>query len=339
MKLLRFVPIKLTLFLVLGILLGSTLDFGILPSLILTSIFVVALGVVFFKERSRKGPVFGITTALLTITMGVLSVALSNPLNAHNHYSKQGLQTEGSWRLKIREVLKPTSFSNRYLANVLSLDGEKVSGKTLLNQPHEPTFPHLQVDDEIVVFANAEAVNSPLNPHQFDYKKYMRGLGITDRIQITEENYILNPNSASTFYGAAASARNKIISKLKKADFGEEELGIIQALLLGQRNDISVETYDTYKNAGAVHILAVSGLHIGILLLLLQFVLRPVELLPYGKKFKLAVVVILLWGFAFLAGLSASVIRAVTMFSFVAYALYLNRPSNTFNILALSMFF
>ncbi len=50
-------------------------------------------------------------------------------------------------------------------------------------------------------------------------------------------------------------------------------------------------------------------------------------------------IVLLLWGFAFLAGLSASVVRAVTMFSFVAYALYLNRPSNTFNILALSMFF
>jgi competence protein ComEC len=67
--------------------------------------------------------------------------------------------------------------------------------------------------------------------------------------------------------------------------------------------------------------------------------LRPMELLPNGKTFKLVVVVFLLWSFAFLAGLSASVVRAVTMFSFVAYAMYLNRPSNTFNILALSMFF
>jgi competence protein ComEC len=63
------------------------------------------------------------------------------------------------------------------------------------------------------------------------------------------------------------------------------------------------------------------------------------EFLPKGKTFKLVAIVLLLWGFAFLAGLSASVVRAVTMFSFVAYALYLNRPSNTFNILALSMFF
>jgi competence protein ComEC len=339
MKLLRFVPIKLTIFLVLGILLGSLLDFRILPSLTMTLIFILVLGLVFLKERSRKGVVFGITTALLTISMGMLSFALSNPFNVRNHYAKKGVQTEGNWRLKIREVLKPTSFSKRYLANVISLEGEKVSGKILLNQSINATHLQLQVDDELVIYTSAAPIYPALNPHQFDYQKYMQGLGVTDQIQLVEENYILETNSATTIYGAAAATRNKIITKLKKANFGEDELDIIQALLLGQRNDISADTYNDYKNAGAVHILAVSGLHIGVLLLLLQFLFRPLEILPHGKKFKLAVIVILLWGFAFLAGLSASIIRAVTMFTFVAYALYLNRPSNTFNILALSMFF
>lgn len=337
MKLLRFVPIKLTLFLVLGILLGSLLDIGIHPSLSLVLILIVTLGVVFRTEKNRKGLVFGITTMLLTTAIGMLSIALSNQSNLSNHYSKA--ENGENWHLKIREVLKPTSFSKRYLADVLSLDGKKTSGKILLGQPIDSADHRLQVDDELLVFANKEAINPPLNPHQFDYRKYMRGLGITDQIRLVSENHILKNNSATTVYGAAAFLRSKIITKLKKADFGKEQLGVIQALLLGQRNDISVETYDDYKKAGAVHILAVSGLHIGIILLLLQFVLRPLDLLPHGKKLKLAVIVLLLWGFAFLAGLSASVVRAVTMFSFVAYALYLNRPSNTFNILALSMFF
>jgi len=148
-----------------------------------------------------------------------------------------------------------------------------------------------------------------------------------------------NGKTFRTIKGYAASLRQNIITKIEKANFSNTELGIIQALFLGQRDTISEETYTDYKNAGAVHILAVSGLHIGILLLFLEFMLRPMELLPNGKTFKLVVVVFLLWGFAFLAGLSASVVRAVTMFSFVAYAMYLNRPSNTFNILALSMFF
>ena len=163
-------------------------------------------------------------------------------------------------------------------------------------------------------------------------------MGIYHQLQINKTNHIESKHSSKTVYGLAASVRRNIISKLKKANFGKEELSIIQALLLGQRDDISQETYNNYKKAGAVHILAVSGLHIGIILLILQFLLRPLELLPKGKTIKLMVIVFLLWCFALLAGFSASVVRAVSMFSFVAYALYLNRPSNTFNILALSMF-
>lgn len=337
MKLLRFVPIKLTLFLVLGILLGSILNLGIYPSLGLVLVFIVGLGAIFYKEKNRRSFVFGITAILLTMAIGMFSMALSNRSNLSNHYSK--LENGKNWHLKISEVLKPTTFSNRYLANVISLDGKKATGKILLSQPFDSADHPLQVDDELFVYVNEEAINPPLNPHQFNYKKYMQGLGVNGQIRLVSENHFLKSNSSSTIYGAAAALRNKIISKLKNADFGDEELGIIQALLLGQRNDIAAETYDDYKKAGAVHILAVSGLHIGILLLLLQFLLRPLELLPYGKKIKLSVLVLLLWGFAFLAGLSASVVRAVTMFSFVAYALYLNRPSNTFNILALSMFF
>lgn len=179
----------------------------------------------------------------------------------------------------------------------------------------------------------------PLNPHQFDYKSYLKGLGISHQLRLNTNNFFLKENPSPTLFGISASVRNKIIDKLKQASFGKEELGIIQALLLGQRNDISAETYNNYKNAGAVHILAVSGLHIGILLLLLQFLLRPLERLPKGKTLKLIAIVALLWCFALLAGLSPSVVRAVTMFSFVAYALHLNRPSDTFNTLALSMFF
>tara|TARA_B100000949_G_scaffold14304_1_gene11050 strand:- start:4045 stop:5274 length:1230 start_codon:yes stop_codon:yes gene_type:complete len=114
---------------------------------------------------------------------------------------------------------------------------------------------------------------------------------------------------------------------------------VIQALLLGKRDDISETNYNNYKNAGVVHILAVSGLHVGIILFLLEFILSPLERLPKGKTIKLIVVVLLLWGYAFVAGLSPSIFRAVTMFSFVAYALYLSRPTNLFNIIALSMLF
>ena len=156
------------------------------------------------------------------------------------------------------------------------------------------------------MFAPKDEIKSPLNPYQFNYKNYLEIQGIYHQLNLNANNHIVLENSSRTFKGYAASLRQNIITKLEQANFGNAELGIIQALFLGQRDTISKETYTDYKNAGAVHILAVSGLHIGILLLFLEFMLRPMELLPNGKTFKLVAIVLLLWGFAFLAGLSAS---------------------------------
>ena len=197
----------------------------------------------------------------------------------------------------------------------------------------------LQVDDKVVLLANLDDIDPPLNPHQFDYKDYLKKQGIHNQLSV-QSNAILHVNkSSSSLYGLAMNTREHLISNLSEESYGEDVFGVIQALLLGKREDISEETYTNYKNAGAVHILAVSGLHVGVLLFLFQFVLQPLTYHPKGETIRLVFVVLLLWGYAFLAGLSPSVVRAVTMFSFVAYAQYLNRPTNSFNIIALSMLF
>src|SRR5690606_1198916 len=110
------------------------------------------------------------------------------------------------------------------------------------------------------------------------------------------------------------------------------------ALLLGQRQDVSEDVYNNYSNSGAVHILAVSGLHIGIILLILSLVLKPLEAFKHGKLVKTILLVLMLWSFAVIAGLSASVTRAVTMFSIITIALNYKRPTNIFNTLAISLF-
>ncbi|SHI68205.1 ComEC/Rec2 family competence protein [Pseudozobellia thermophila] len=337
MKPLRFIPIKLTFLLVVGIVLGKHLQLGLLGPTLLNAVLLLFLALGY--QKADYPLLFGINTSLLTIGIGILAISIAQPGNRPDHYSKRGLDGSQIWQLKIREVLKPTDFSNRYIAVTQALGDQKVSGKILLNTRPDPTQTPFKIDDEIIVYGRLQEIRPPLNPHQFDYRKYMANLGVIHQLEVRPDAFWVRPDPSKTWYGRAWETRDKIIKKLEAHNFGEEELSIIQALLLGQRSDISETTYTNYKNAGAVHILALSGLHIGILLLILQFLLRPLELLPKGKVLKLALVVALLWGFALLAGFSASIVRAVTMFSFVAYALFLNRPSNTFNILALSMFF
>ena len=339
MNLLKFVPIKLTFFLILGILIGKCAHTSLPFSLTFTGSSFIAMGFVFFTSRNRNSIFFGVLMTLTTLSIGLLSYTIWQPKNWGDHYSHYTINEGNTLKLKIREVLKSNAFSHRYLALIKETNGHKTSGKIIFTIPIDTTKDALLVDNELLMYGILNEIKAPLNPHQFDYRKYLNNLGISHQLKGTNDAYFLSKRYAPTLYGFAASARNELIKKLEESDFGTDELSIIQALLLGQRNSISAETYDNYKDAGAVHILAVSGLHIGILLLLLQFLLSPCERLPKGKTIKLVIIVVLLWCFALLAGLSASVVRAVTMFSFVAYALYLNRPSNTFNILALSMFF
>ncbi|MGB6152594.1 MAG: ComEC/Rec2 family competence protein [Pricia sp.] len=347
MNLLRFIPIKLTVLLVLGILLGRYLQPDITLPLTSTGICLILLAFIFYRDNrstsltgSTKYPaLFAILVALTTISTGILAVSSTDPKNKSEHYSQQDFTGNHLWKIKISEVLKSAAYSDRYVAKVLALENKETSGKLLVSFPLDTTIQKFRVDDELILFTELEVIHPPLNPHQFDYRRYLVDLGIKNQIRMRGNNYVISPKPTTTLNGMAADFRNTIIANLKRMDFGKEELGIIQALLLGQRNEISEATYDDYKNAGAVHILAVSGLHIGILLLLLQFLLRPLERLRKGKTLKLVLIVALLWGFALLAGLSASVVRAVTMFTFVTYALYLNRPGNTFNVLALSIFF
>lgn len=339
MKLLDFIPVKLTLFLIFGILIGYYNNISLLVSTGLTGGFIVLLGISWTRKTILDNLPFGILCLLCTIGLGMISVALTLPENNSKHYTNFRLPTEQYFHLKIHEVLKPNSYNERYMADVIEIDGISSNGRLLIIITKDTLNQRFKVDDEIYTLNLAKEISLPLNPYGFNYADYLKKLGVLHQLKLNRREYLIKRTISLTLVGVTSSIREKIISGLSRSDFGRDELGIIHALLLGQRNDISEEIYENYKNAGAVHILAVSGLHIGIVLLLCQFLLKPLERLPRGKTIVLILTVILLWGYAFLAGLSPSVIRAVSMFSFVAYAIYLNRPTSKFNILALSMFF
>ncbi|RRQ50881.1 ComEC family competence protein [Maribacter algicola] len=338
MKLLAFVPIKGTLLLTLGILLGYffKIPIGLCLGLLLASL--ATLGYVFIR-KDYKSQKFDSTAGATVIILGIFTYLQNQPIQYDHHFSKIAKSESALIRIKIRDVLKPNAFSQNYLASVLTVDDKKTVGKILVNQPRDSASNTLMVDQELFVQTRVSEIKPPVNPHQFDFKGYMGHLGVHHSMKLSGDNFISLPNPSRTFLGYAQQIRTNIIETLEQKEFGAEQLSIIQALLLGERTNISEETYSNYIDAGAVHILAVSGLHIGILLLLIQFLLKPLHRIPFGKKIGLFLTVFLLWAFAFIAGLSPSIIRACAMFTFVAYAMYLNRPSNSFNILALSMFF
>ena len=334
MRIFDFISVKLTLLLIFGILLGFFLEPGLFPTFLF-----LGLSLVFLVLAWKTGRFFSMATSFATIGFGTLITLVALGKGLPSHYSHLEVKETGVWRVKILEVLKPNSYQQRYVVTVEAFEKEKSTGKLILNIAKDSLLEPFQVDDDVILLAEIEDLNPSLNPHQFDYKDYLKKQGIHHQLSVQSTAILHLNKSTSSLFGFAMKTREHLISNLSKEGYDEDVFGVIQALLLGKREDISEETYTHYKNAGAVHILAVSGLHVGVLLFLFQFLLQPLTYFPKGETIRLASVVLLLWGYAFLAGLSPSVVRAVTMFSFVAYAQYLNRPTNSFNIIALSMLF
>ena len=343
MKLLNFTIIKLTICLILGIIIGNNFNIQLHISLIVSTTLLTILGISILLSKTYFLKPFwiGLLILITTTSVGVLTVNINNQFNFKNHYSKQevlAFDTAYTIHFRIREVLKPSLFHNKYIIDVLKINNELVTGKSLLNIEKDSTKSNLKVDDLLITRSVFNDINSPLNPHQFNYKRYLQKQHVYHQLYNTNTELIKISTQKHTLFGYASKLRELINENLKQYSFKADELAIINALILGQRQDISKDIYNSYSQAGVIHILAVSGLHVGIILLLLNFIFKPIEYFKHGKYYKILLIVLLLWSFAIIAGMSASVTRAVTMFSIVAIALNLKRPTNIYNTLAISMF-
>lgn len=324
----------------LGVILGFYLELPVNflypPFIILLATFVLT----YFRSRSLflQDAAFGIPVYLLFVFFGISTTTLQQPRNQPSHYINLLPVSEASLVTgDISEKLKPGLFHDKYILNVRELNGEAVTGKILLNITRDSLAALHEVGQRLLVAGELRDINSPLNPYQFDYRRHMEKLGVYRQMSSDPEGVLTVGKNSGGLRELAGNIREGIISRLRTHDFGPDELAIIQALLLGQRQEISQEIYSNYAAAGVIHILAVSGLHVGIILLILNRLFKPVERIRYGRVIKMMSLLIFLWGFALLAGLSPSVVRAVSMFSFVAVGMQLKRRTSVLNTLFMSL--
>ncbi|MHA6278576.1 ComEC/Rec2 family competence protein [Salinimicrobium sp. CAU 1759] len=332
--------IRLTLVLLLGICSGFYLEwspkmsfFVLLPILLL---FLLS----YFRARRLLFPdkIFGSSAFLLFFCLGIFVVSLHLPQNQPQHYIKRISSEEiPLLKLSIKESLKPDLYSNKYIAEVKWVNESASNGKLLLLSPKDSLEKPFLEGEEFIIAGHPLALSGPLNPHQFDYKEFMARKGIMRQVDLRNAAFYKLSSPHNTIQAAAADIRRQITSSLRTNGFDKDELAVVQALLLGQKQDISTETYNNFAAAGAIHILAVSGLHVGVILLFLHWLLKPLKRFKKGKFIKTFLIIVFLWGFAFLAGLSPSVVRAVTMFSFIAVGLEINRRTSTLNSIFLSL--
>jgi competence protein ComEC len=341
MKVLQFPLARMTIGFLTGILVAyyfkPTPSFVFELLFIASCVFVIAY---FFSKRNAANAIyFGLATYFLAFGIGASTQIIhtdsfqkSNYIHEKSIFDKPQLIS-----VAIKEKLRSSAYNDRYIVLVNQIDGKKKSGRILLNVRKDSLNHSFEIGTHLQIKGSLYQNTPAKNPNQFDYGKYLENKQIYAQMYADASDIKMGSIMEKDIWYYTAKLRTKIIRNLEKTHFNKAELHVAIALILGQQQDISPEIIRDYQFAGAVHILSVSGLHIGFILLFVTFILKPFPNTRRGSFIKLIVILLSLSSFGFMAGLAPSVLRSVTMFSFVAIGMYLRRSTNIFHTLLVSM--
>ena len=198
---------------------------------------------------------------------------------------------------------------------------------------------HLSYGDLLAFWTPLEEITPPMNPEEFDYRQYLNRRGVTGRVYLKQGDW-LNTDLTETnpIYVFAYRFRDSLLQALKRCGITDDEFGVGAAILLGYDESLPAQIRQNYVAVGSMHILCVSGMHVGIIYLLASFVLN---LLGKGKKSALArrlILLALIWFYALLTGLSPSIMRSTLMITFVLFGEIIHRKGFALNSIAASAF-
>ncbi len=306
------------------------------PALIFFLIFFLIIALIIAHRYELKSvnsnKAFSIILIISSLTIGFgLHFRIDkrhNPL----HYS-HFIQTDkpNELLLTITKPLKSNTTYHKYFARVKSINGHKVSGKILLIIPVK--YPKTEAGTQFRIMISAAQIQQPpatINPFTFNYRKYLALENVYHQINLKNSAWKIEHYPRNHWFSLFHSLRKKIKKYFSKFHSSEIQ-NLATALFLGERKELSPDIYKNFQAAGTIHILAISGLHIGILLIFLNYIFYPLKRI--NKFLFLLFTLGILWFYALLTGLSAPVVRAVVMFSFLQIGLQIKRKTNIYNSL------
>ena len=316
-----------------------------LPAVWLMSLVLLlfSLAVSRWVKSIRLSWVFGVVMSLLLLFVGYGTAYVHDVRSAKQYYR----QFEEDARYYVARVYDvPSERTNSYKVTLdLTCQVEDsgvrrpVSGKVLAYLPKpEREFP-LRYGDVIAFPAPVPATKGPLNPEEFDYGGYLARKGITGQLYLNDGDWVeLHQNEANPIYAFSYHFRDILLASLQRCGLHGDEFGVAAAILLGYDEDLSAEMRERYVAAGSMHILCVSGLHVGIIYLLASTLLGFLNRKRWQKVLKHFLLLALIWFYALIAGLSPSIVRASLMISFVLFGEMLHRKGAIINSVAASAF-
>ncbi len=326
-----------TIALILGIVfgyIGDGLEFGVKVGF---AICLIAGALVSYAILLRKSsnPILAfrlnhrhrIWIILLFVGIGVLSeLAVRPPLPAQYN----GIVISG--RVIERTA---TNSGDRIILKSYPLafpDGKNLEAQKIV--VYSPPF-ICHIGDVIRISGSLSPISDSPDRLPTGYPERMRRQGITNRLIVKDDDNVTVIGHHDNIMTLAEEMRDRIDIAISHTGLRHETKTFLKALLIGQREEMDNDTQRSFSDAGVAHVLALSGLHVGIIVSIVLLLLRPVSFLRFkgNRSARYVVAVILVWLYAFLAGLSPTIVRAAVMVSCMAGGLMLERKRSALNSL------
>jgi competence protein ComEC len=197
----------------------------------------------------------------------------------------------------------------------------------------------LQPGDEFLFYGEIQPFRNIGNPDDFDYIRYMYNKNFVGSTYISSDSYIKTGKVSFSPKYQALRCRQVILNFYKSLGFNDTEYAVLCALTLGYQNDLSDDLKQGFRTTGTVHVLSVSGLHVGIIYMMIAFLLGFINRGASYYWLRPFFIILLLWVYAFITGLSPSVVRASTMLSVFCASEMFSRKSFPMHALFIAVFF
>jgi competence protein ComEC len=294
------------------------------------------LAVAYRFELSRFNP--GLPALVLVAVAGYVHVHRSTLLNRPDHFSGREFSV---YEAELITEPEDRATARRAEARVWRVWNDSVwhdvDGLVMLSFPRDSSTLLLHVHDRVVIHGRPYETEPPGNPAAFDYRQYLLYKNIGHQQRVKKEQFLFHASAEEfSWYRLAMQTRERCAAALRRHIPDTASFTVAEALILGVRGEMDPEVMQAYADTGTTHVLAVSGLHVGILYAILVLLLRPLQRVQHAAWIIAVISVIVLWFYAFITGLSPSVLRAVTMFTLLALACPWKQSGNVYNTLAVS---
>lgn len=259
--------------------------------------------------------------------------------------------------LKIRVINEPQSKNNiiRFKSLVISAYNNQIDNQSLKNKvPAAATVSGnlmvavkadtlcpvvLNYGDELIIKGQLKEIAPPYNPSEFDYRSWLAMQNIYHQTFLTQADLIkVRGDTGNPIVAFALKLRKEQVNFYRKILKNDDAFAFASTLILGYKSELSRETMNIYSRTGTIHVLSVSGMHVGIVYVVLNWLLQFLDRKRWSMLVKTVFILSFIWFYALLTGLSPSVLRSAIMISVFIIAKSFVKKTNSYNIIAFAAF-